>query len=242
MNHARWIAMTEMDYLERYLRGNHQRVWQELTELGVKIWEEQFAEQAKAIARETMTRVRRNVESLIPRLQGIGYRFSARPHIPPTGNENELINEYERKFGVFVPLSLRTFYEVIGAVDFRGDHADWTGIHDPLQIYGLEVTLEDAEGWQGQIERIYLCPCPLMKEGYSAVGPQYLVPGRVADSSVGFEGGDLPFTFVQYLRNFFRWGGFAGCVKSEEEFARYPDWVQPPTTHRDYLAADLVRF
>ena len=106
----------------------------------------------------------------------------------------------------------------------------------------LNRTREDANGWNGPITKIYLCPCFLMKEGYSAVGPYFVVPGKAINSPVSFGDCALPFTFVQYLRNFFRWGGFAGCVSREEEFALYPGGPERPPTHQDCLTENLVPF
>jgi hypothetical protein len=226
------------DLLDRYVNGEHQAVWKELVALGDRVREESQWDRAAAVARETMSRVRANVERLIPRLEAVGYRFSGRPHTLPTGHEPGLIDDYERRSGAAVPLSLRAFYEVVGAVDFRGRHPDWPGHQDPLQVYGLDVTREHAGGWDGPVRRIYLCPCPLIKDGYSGVGPLYLVPGRAADGTVGFEGGPLPYKLVEYLRNAFRWGGFAGGVRSEDEFADY--WLDLPAAARTELAADLV--
>lgn len=209
------------DLIERYLRGEYQQVWRELITLGDRVWDEPNWGQATAVARETMIRVRENVERLIPRLKKIGYRFAcdepgmiddAKPaHTPPTGREAELVGDYEKSFGVSIPLSLRAFYEVVGAVDLRGRHPNWHGHQDALQVYGLDVTREDADGWEGTIRKIYLFPDQLMKDGYSGAGPMYLRPGRVADCPVGFEGGNLPFTFVEYLRNAFQWGGSGGA-------------------------------
>src|SRR5438876_947417 len=105
--------MPRIHYLERYRRGEHERVWRELTELGDRACQEPISDQAKAVAHETMTRVLTNVSRLMPRLRDIGYRFAGRPHVPPTGNESALIGDYEDRYGLSVPLSLRAFYEVV---------------------------------------------------------------------------------------------------------------------------------
>lgn len=62
-------------YLERYLAGEHERVWDELIALGSSVREEPVYSDALAVAYELMWRVRRNLETLIPRLVGIGYEF-----------------------------------------------------------------------------------------------------------------------------------------------------------------------
>lgn len=62
-------------YVERYLAGEYEPVWAELQALGEAIREEPLYSDALAVARETMWRVRENLETLIPRLVAIGYQF-----------------------------------------------------------------------------------------------------------------------------------------------------------------------
>lgn len=62
-------------FLERYQRGEYEQVWTELLALGEQVRSEPLHEDALAVARETMGRVRQNIEILIPRLEAIGYQF-----------------------------------------------------------------------------------------------------------------------------------------------------------------------
>jgi hypothetical protein len=62
-------------YLERYLAGEYEQVWAELEALGAAVREEPLYSDALAVARETMRRVRENLETLIPRLVKAGYQF-----------------------------------------------------------------------------------------------------------------------------------------------------------------------
>lgn len=62
-------------YLERYLRGECEAVWDELVALGAGVREEPLHSDALAVARETMRRARANIETLIPRLRELGYEF-----------------------------------------------------------------------------------------------------------------------------------------------------------------------
>jgi hypothetical protein len=62
-------------YLERYLAGGYEQVWAELEALGAAVREEPLYSDALAVARETMRRVRENLEVLIPRLVKAGYQF-----------------------------------------------------------------------------------------------------------------------------------------------------------------------
>ncbi len=62
-------------FLERYLAGEHEQVWDELTALGEAVYEASLYEEARAVACETMRRARHNIEHLIPRLVALGYQF-----------------------------------------------------------------------------------------------------------------------------------------------------------------------
>jgi hypothetical protein len=64
-----------LTYLERYLAGEYEQVWAELVALGEAVRDEPLHSDALAVARETMRRVRQNLEMLIPRLVTMGYQF-----------------------------------------------------------------------------------------------------------------------------------------------------------------------
>jgi hypothetical protein len=63
-------------YVERYREGQREEVWNELSALGALVFEDAVYSDALEVARETMRRARRNVELLIQRLDGRGYRFA----------------------------------------------------------------------------------------------------------------------------------------------------------------------
>jgi len=63
------------NYYDRYRRGERIEVWSDLIALGAAVRREPVYADAVAVARETMTRARQNVETLITRLDGIGYEF-----------------------------------------------------------------------------------------------------------------------------------------------------------------------
>ncbi|HLG76698.1 MAG TPA: hypothetical protein VKX46_09790 [Ktedonobacteraceae bacterium] len=121
-------------FLERYLRGECEQVWEELLGLGAQVRKEPLHSDALAVARETMRRVRRNCEILIERLERIGYIFGyswARPALvedidkqpPPLGTPlpdiQDRLDALEQ-VGALLPLSLRAFYEIVGSVNFVG--------------------------------------------------------------------------------------------------------------------------
>ncbi len=62
-----------MNYLERYTNGEHEQVWDDLLALGAAMREKEVYPDALAVARETMRRVRQNIELLINRLVQIGF-------------------------------------------------------------------------------------------------------------------------------------------------------------------------
>ena len=63
------------NYYDRYRRGERIEIWSDLIALGEAVRQEPVYSDALAVARETMTRARENVETLITRLDGIGYEF-----------------------------------------------------------------------------------------------------------------------------------------------------------------------
>lgn len=61
--------------LKRYHAGEHEAVWADMMALGAKVRESPCADDARNVARETMRRARQNVESIIRRLDRLGYKF-----------------------------------------------------------------------------------------------------------------------------------------------------------------------
>jgi hypothetical protein len=170
-----------MNYLQRYLNGEREQVWNELIALGDQVREEPIYSDAKAVARETMTRARKNIELLYERLRAVGYQFDAdakpseenplqnllgsldtqrkndplinsifgsifnnmqnafsqlehlslsqpssppieyKPYMPPMPDITQKLDEFEAKVGN-LPLSLRAWCELVGQVDFIGEH------------------------------------------------------------------------------------------------------------------------
>jgi hypothetical protein len=98
-------------------------VWADLFALGARVREPGHYDEALAVARETMTRARTNIELLVPRLQSLGYQFAepARVFVPPDEDFLGLVTEVERRAGP-LPVSLRAWCEVVGDVNFMGAH------------------------------------------------------------------------------------------------------------------------
>ena len=70
-------------YCDRYQSGEHEAVWADLLALGKRVHEEPVYSDALAVARETMSRARTNIETLIVRLDNIGYQFETARDSPP---------------------------------------------------------------------------------------------------------------------------------------------------------------
>jgi hypothetical protein len=69
-------------YYDRYQGGEHEAVWTDLQALGKEVHNEPIYSDALAVARETMSRARTNIETLIARLDQIGYRFETARDTP----------------------------------------------------------------------------------------------------------------------------------------------------------------
>jgi hypothetical protein len=200
---------------DRYVSGEYENVWQELVALGASVREDPHAADALAIAYETMHRVEQNVRTISGRLAAIGYRStSGQMHQTPGGKTHDQIERLEKKAGT-LPLTLRAFYEVVGAVDWVGEHPSLAPLNDPvapdpLVVFSIEDALQQCKS--GLVEDqgvIVIAPDDLHKANTSGGEPyEIAVPELGADSRVLNERHDL--YFVEYLRVVFRFGGFPG--------------------------------
>lgn len=230
-------------YLERYLAGEHQPVWNELLAHGAAIRTEPLASDAWAVAEETMRRVRYNIELLIPRLRTLGYRFGEIPHDPgweawerdfvnaypvfqpPPPDTARLLDKLEQRVGL-LPLSIRAFYLEIGGINFIGvDPWIPTGTYyDPLFVEPLatlhdwpveeEDEEEDLEPGQEGATALILSPDAETKYNNSGADPYLMtVPNASID---GVFDSYKQTTFVEYLRNSLRSGGLMDLERTEQ--------------------------
>jgi hypothetical protein len=144
-------------YLSRYHDGEHLQVWEELRALGPLPRDSALRTEALEVARATMRRVRRNLLTLIERLQTLGYVFGYEQRDPrfvsiptpellaevapflretmrrppvyqdPPTDIHTLVDTLDAQLGP-LPLSLYAWYETIGAVNFAGSFP----VADPL--------------------------------------------------------------------------------------------------------------
>jgi hypothetical protein len=223
-------------YLSRYRNGECEAVWAELLALGPAIHKEPLYSDARAVAYETMTRAKHNVEILVARLRAMGYRFgvypdgsrysgSRSPITPPDPDVSAQIDELEANIGP-IPLSLRAWWEVVGAVDFIGRHPDWPEGSDPLVVESPEgaeylfdewITLrEEAGPEEAGPFYAWLAPDDFHKDNVSGGDPYSIIlPNPAIDAR--FEDEWHNTTFVNYLRICFRWGGFPGFERVRSE-------------------------
>jgi hypothetical protein len=169
-----------------------------------------------------MRRVAQNVAIVAERLHALDYRFTTAPasrrhapHVPPGAKVMKQIRRLEKRAGT-IPLSIRAFYEVVGAVDFNGVHPglapiDGSTAPDPLLVYGPDEVLEDLESQDDEEppSEIVIAPDDLHKADTSG-GDSYAmsVPDARVDSVLLNERHNL--LFVDYLRLCFAWGAFPG--------------------------------
>jgi hypothetical protein len=237
-----------MNYLERYRGGEYEQVWSDLQALGPSVRQEPHYSQAREVAAETMRRVRRNCELLVSRLGALGYVFgtypdgstgyySEGPLVAPSGETRAGRVELEAEVGGPLPLSLVTFWEEVGEVDFVGMHPEWPDGLDPLVVCPPEAAvslLYEVEGNNISEKSIHrelrgalgdenfeapkffagLAPDDLHKDNVSGGDPYGVaLPCPSADFVFLYEGHNL--LFVPYLRvAILRWGGFPGLDRS----------------------------
>jgi hypothetical protein len=216
-------------YLERYLAGEYEQVWQELWP---RFWKEAqgepFRSEALAVARAMMKRVRCNLETLVARAQAVGYRFGydwilpedagavAWSHLEPPVLSDPLPDLAQRlqrlaNHGLLLPLSVQAWYEEVGAVNLVGTPPmGWgQGImyeHDPLQIDALD---DDIIKQCAADRQLILGPDAYSKYYTSGGGPYYVDLGAPS-TDARIQGCWRTGSFVEYLRVALSWGGFPG--------------------------------
>ena len=229
-----------MSFLERYLKGEYEQVWAELLALGGQIREEPLYSDALAVARETMTRTGKNIEVLVQRLEELDYRFEFPVEVGVIEQDwLEHLYMLEERIGL-LPLSIRVFYEIVGGAELLGSHPKLSDhlldvYSNPLNVaplvFGeLEAYVNpfygDPSPEGATLYKIDISPDDAGKAGYSGGFYSIGIPDPAMDSPLWNYGG----TFVEYLRESFRWGGFPGFKRSNN----------PPTEELAFLTKDLL--
>jgi hypothetical protein len=158
-----------------------------------------------------------NVDTVLRRLRSMGYRFRLKKgaHVPPGPQTAQLLKELDDLAGP-APLSLATFYEIVGSVDLTGYHEQLTAssggyfLPDPLVVFPLDqMLLEYDAAVDANLGRICIAPDVYHKADFSG-GPPYemALPDPCSDGKLLNERHGL--FFVDYLRLAFGCGGFPG--------------------------------
>ncbi|WP_020014185.1 hypothetical protein [Promicromonospora sukumoe] len=242
-------------YFARYQAGEHDGVWRDLRALGMAAFDQPHREDAQAVAREMALRARRNVETIVDRLQADGFVAAqnddeATPraaHFPPSDDAPALADWLEARFGP-VPMTVSAWIREVGDVWLVGEHPRWpeSVLADPLVVefeqiaygggareyYEMELSGFSADADPDDDFQIDFAPDALHKANISGDGPYGIqLPGVGVDGLVG-----PTLWFVDDLNNAFAAGGFPGAL-SEEGYG----WVDPPAGLREGLARDLLR-
>jgi hypothetical protein len=195
--------------------------------------EEPIYSEAKLVADETMKRVRKNVEVLSERLAEIkffdpydGRKLPA--FVPPPADVKEALDKLEKTIGI-LPISMRSFCEQVGSVNFFGSMKKSTGIKctypDPLFVDLLRYVWADYDEWE--VEWFEGCnplcatiaPDKYHKADVSGGSPyRIMIPNLCADGFV-FSDESQDLMFVDYLRMCFRCGGLPGLKVEHRAFA-----------------------
>lgn len=214
------------DLVARYLRGEHNHVWNELRSheaLGGDLLEE-----AHAVANETMARVARNADLVGERLAASGWRpLYSSLRTRPRAEDRDVMRRIEQITGAPLPVSLLAFWEAVGGINFiwdyeSGDPPDLGVVlpmveMDPLCVDAPGVVTHMFEEWEEQRSGINpeladpfnldLAPDYLHKANISGGGPYGIeLPFLGADPVFANEAHELPF--VDYLRLCFHCAGF----------------------------------
>ncbi|MDM9382508.1 hypothetical protein QUB80_17550 [Chlorogloeopsis sp. ULAP01] len=109
--------MPEQSFFSRYLTGDRKNVWDELQALG-EIVEEPLRSDALAVARETMRRVKINLELIVHRLKKLGFQFleSDGAFVPVQFHTLQFLDDFEQQWGT-LPFSVRAWYECVHSVN-----------------------------------------------------------------------------------------------------------------------------
>jgi hypothetical protein len=224
--------MSASNFIKRYQAGEHEAVWAELR--AFEELPEELVPEAQAVADETMKRVAHNADLLAQRLAARGWKsLTGELRTKPDPENAELVQRAEEYLKGPIPISLKSFWNIVGGIDFVWDyhvgdcpdlliplrHEDM----DPLCIYPAEFLEFAIDEWDEQPpeEEWYsldLAPDALHKANISGGDPySVIVPFGGLDPLLNSD--STAVTFVDYLRLAFKYGGFPPL----EDHANHPN-------------------
>ncbi len=209
-------AAKDPRWLERYQAGEHVEVWGELHALGAVGRDDSLQAAIEPVVRETMRRVRHNLEIIARALAKLG-KLPKRGLAAPDAKASESIAAIEALVGGAIPPTLRAFYEIVGAVDLSGAAwwQDLLAVLDPLVIVPPKEALKATKAfasWQeqglpkdlrGGETGVYLGPDPARKGEAGSGEPDtspYLLFGHGGPIDGLVRQFDKEIPFVDYLR------------------------------------------
>ena len=205
--------------ITNFEKGKFNKIWRDMADLGYRIREPEYFDEAIIILEQTMKKVKRNIIIIRERLLELGFIFEEKypESMPifrdPADNVSIVLDEIESLVGV-IPLSLRYFYTIVGTVNFMGYHPNWPNYYsDPLVVHSPDIALEWWK-WNYANEpenstEIIVAPDQFHKAGHSGTGTYTMkVPNLSFDGIL--EGESHNVSFIHYLQMCFKWGGFPG--------------------------------
>lgn len=228
-------------WVERYRKGDRERVWSELDRLGSAVRDPGVLPEAQAVCDEMALRARFNIRLVVKRLQLQGFMFHSNddertpvvPFRPPGAAAPQLLEWLEAEFGP-VPLVLSSWLRLVGDVWLVGTHPDWSESSgaDPLVIElegtrypGVSISdffVSEYEAWVEEAAQdsavgafvLPVAPDRLHKANVSGGVPYgFRIPDAGADAVFVAEG---DVSFVSYLNLLFDNGGFAAWPSGVE--------------------------
>jgi len=199
----------------------------------------------EAVALALMERVAANVDQIIERLEARGYEFGRYPDGKPVpglrgvriGPSEEMlaaIDTLAARVGA-LPLSLRSFWQVVGEVTLVGrDPEGGLPVYsDPLWLEGPDIALAELEDDGGMEDGGDAFFCPIAPDVFhkdnGSGGTPYTIalPNGAFDARL--EGEWRKLDFVAYLRTaILDWGGFPGISeRSPQQRWRRDDPIAP---------------
>jgi hypothetical protein len=217
-------------FLKRYEAGEY-TAWNEiLNHAPAVIANPELYAEAKEVASAIMQRVKSNASTLRNTLVKAG--LSLAPIQSGPLNDADL-SMFTKRFGP-LPLSMDVFYKTIGSITLTADNYDYGSnglesndniemlildplIIEPANIFDWLLDEYDAESTAEEEEDnpfgLYLCADYLHKADISGGVPHTVYipassPENKLDPIVNSDYEAMPF--IEYLRFYFKWGGFPG--------------------------------
>lgn len=217
-------------WLKRYEAGEHEAVWAEIVALEDSAQDAAVVEEASAVARAMMRRVKANLEGILAVLAKRKYKLAAKTAkkalAPPDAKLAQQTKALEAIVGAPLPLSLRAFWEIVGSVDLTEHEAasssEGLGAHDPLLVAAPKLVLSLVKDRADHEKRLPAALREPIRDLVVGLDPQtkadedapndapytLTIVGSRADAVL--RQGDRETTFVAYLREAIAAGGFPG--------------------------------